>query len=59
LSQSELLDPLGLGQLPQLPRDADEPAFAEPWQAQAFALAIELSRRGYFIMARVDRRIGS
>lgn len=42
------LGALGLSQLPQLPRDADEPVFAEAWQAQAFALAIELSRRGYF-----------
>ncbi len=25
-----------------------EPVFAEPWQAQAFALAVELSRRGFF-----------
>lgn len=25
-----------------------EPVFAEPWQAQAFAMAVELSRRGYF-----------
>jgi nitrile hydratase accessory protein len=48
LSQSELLYSVGLAELPQLPRDADEPVFAEPWQAQAFALVIELSRRGYF-----------
>jgi nitrile hydratase accessory protein len=32
----------------QLPRDADGPVFAEPWQAQAFALAVELQRRGAF-----------
>jgi nitrile hydratase accessory protein len=24
------------------------PVFAEPWQAQAFALTLELSRRGHF-----------
>jgi len=34
--------------LPSLPRDGDEPVFAEPWQAQAFALAVKLSERGYF-----------
>jgi nitrile hydratase accessory protein len=34
--------------LPGLPRDADGPVFAEPWQAQAFALAVELSRSGAF-----------
>jgi len=26
----------------------DEPVFAEPWQARAFALAMKLSERGYF-----------
>ena len=25
-----------------------EPVFAEPWQAQAFALAVRLSEQGYF-----------
>ena len=30
------------------PTGADEPVFAEPWQATAFALAIELHARGAF-----------
>ena len=34
--------------LPWLPRDEDGPVFAEPWQAQAFAIAVRLSRAGYF-----------
>jgi nitrile hydratase accessory protein len=34
--------------LPQLTRDEGEPAFAEPWQAQAFALAVTLSEQGHF-----------
>jgi nitrile hydratase accessory protein len=34
--------------LPPLPRDEEGPVFAEPWQAQAFALAVKLSERGYF-----------
>ncbi|HET7264933.1 MAG TPA: nitrile hydratase accessory protein [bacterium] len=34
--------------LPSLPRDAGGPVFAEPWQAQAFALAVRLSEQGYF-----------
>jgi len=34
--------------LPRLPRDEDEPVFAEPWQAQAFALAVKLSEQGLF-----------
>jgi nitrile hydratase accessory protein len=38
-------DPLTL---PQLPRDGDGPVFAEPWQAQAFALALQLHAQGCF-----------
>ena len=34
--------------LPRLPRDADGPVFAEPWQAQAFALTLTLHERGAF-----------
>jgi nitrile hydratase accessory protein len=34
--------------MPALPRDDGGPVFAEPWQAQAFALAVRLSERGYF-----------
>ena len=34
--------------LPRQPRDAGEPVFAEPWQAQAFAVAIKLSEAGWF-----------
>src|ERR1700733_9856890 len=34
--------------LPSLPRDEGGPVFAEPWQAQAFALAVRLSVQGYF-----------
>ena len=38
-------DPLTL---PRLPRDAEGPVFAEPWQAQAFALALGLHAQGAF-----------
>jgi nitrile hydratase accessory protein len=34
--------------LPQLPRDESGPVFAEPWQAQAFAMAVKLSEQGHF-----------
>ena len=37
-----------LTDLPQLPRDTGGPVFAEPWEAQAFALAVKLSELGYF-----------
>ena len=38
-------DPLAL---PRLPRDAEGPVFAEPWQAQAFALTLKLHEGGAF-----------
>jgi len=34
--------------LPKLPQDEGGPIFAEPWQAQAFAIAVRLSAHGYF-----------
>jgi nitrile hydratase accessory protein len=34
--------------LPSLPRDEGGPVFAEPWQAQAFAMAVRLSGEGHF-----------
>lgn len=37
-----------LAALPQLPHDDGGPVFAEPWQAQAFALAVKLSEQGHF-----------
>lgn len=41
-------DPKHLATLPGLPREMDGPVFAEPWQAQAFALAVELREAGHF-----------
>jgi len=43
-----LLDTEHLAALPRLPRDEGVPVFAEPWQAQAFALAVRLSGQGHF-----------
>jgi nitrile hydratase accessory protein len=37
-----------LAALPHLPRDTGGPVFAEPWEAQAFALAVKLSEQGHF-----------
>jgi nitrile hydratase accessory protein len=42
---------LSAPELPPLlcpPSDSNGPVFAEPWQAQAFALAVRLSAQGYF-----------
>ena len=49
LSQpNSAVDAEKLAALPPLPRDEGGPVFAEPWQAQAFALAVKLSEDGYF-----------
>jgi nitrile hydratase accessory protein len=37
-----------LAALPRLPRDSEGPVFAEPWQAQAFALTVSLHEAGAF-----------
>lgn len=41
-------NPTEFSNLPTLPRDEGGPVFAEPWQAQAFALAVRLSAQGHF-----------
>ena len=48
MNQSDKPNDDSLALLPQLPQDNDGPVFAEPWQAQAFALAVNLSKQGYF-----------
>lgn len=48
LSTLEQPDPEQIASLPLLPRDEGGPVFTEPWQAQAFALAVRLSAQGYF-----------
>ena len=42
------IDAERLTSLPSLPRDEGGPVFSEPWQAQAFALAVRLSAQGHF-----------
>ena len=37
-----------LAALPRIPHDDEGPVFAEPWQAQAFALTVKLSEAGHF-----------
>jgi nitrile hydratase accessory protein len=37
-----------LAALPALPRDTGGPVFNAPWEAQAFAMAVTLSRRGVY-----------
>lgn len=45
--------------LPLQPRDDNGPVFAEPWQAQAFALAVSLSRGGLFTWEEWTHAIGA
>jgi nitrile hydratase accessory protein len=48
-----------LATLPSLPVDDDGPVFAEPWQAQAFALALSLSRAGCFTWGEWTSALGA
>jgi len=41
-------DPIPLDNLPALPRDTEGPVFAAPWEAQAFAMTVELQAQGHF-----------
>jgi nitrile hydratase accessory protein len=46
------IDPAAAGRaaetVPGVPRDAEGPVFREPWEAQAFAMALALHARGLF-----------
>ncbi|MGZ5837395.1 MAG: nitrile hydratase accessory protein, partial [Xanthobacteraceae bacterium] len=41
-----------------IPRDAEGPVFREPWEAQAFALALSLQQRGVFTWSEWAQRLG-
>jgi|AP95_1055475.scaffolds.fasta_scaffold76620_3 nitrile hydratase accessory protein len=43
-----MVDKAQLAATPSLPIGDDGPLFAEPWQAQAFAMAVRLSAEGHF-----------
>jgi nitrile hydratase accessory protein len=45
--------------LPRLPADAEGPVFREPWEAQAFALAVRLSAEGAFSWPEWAQALGS
>jgi nitrile hydratase accessory protein len=34
--------------VPSIPRDSEGPVFREPWEAQAFAMAVTMHERGVF-----------
>ena len=41
-----------------IPRNAEGPVFREPWEAQAFALALSLNERGVFTWAEWAATLG-
>ncbi|MFK5978382.1 MAG: nitrile hydratase accessory protein [Rhizobiaceae bacterium] len=45
--------------LPQQPHDEDGPVFSEPWEAQAFAMAVSLNRQGVFTWSKWTETIGA
>ena len=45
--------------LPGQPCDDEGPVFAEPWQAQAFALAVQLRQAGYWTAAEWADTLGA
>jgi nitrile hydratase accessory protein len=44
-------------QVPGIPRDCDGPVFREPWEAQAFAMALALHERGLFTWSEWARAL--
>ena len=47
-----------LAAVPAIPCDAEGPVFREPWEAQAFALALQLHERGVFTWSEWADRLG-
>lgn len=48
----------GLSELRLLPRDAQGPVFAEPWQAQVFAVVVKLTEAGELTWQEWAERLG-
>ena len=44
--------------VPGIPRNAEGPVFREPWEAQAFAMALALNARGLFTWAEWAATLG-
>ena len=43
----------------RLPKDAQGPVFAEPWEAQAFAMAVKLNEAGIFKWSEWAETLGA
>ena len=46
-------------QLPSLPRDEDGPVFKEPWEAEAFAMTLNLHAQGHFTWPEWVEHLGA
>lgn len=47
-----------LAALPSIPRDEDGPVFREPWEAQAFAMTVQLHAKGVFTWPQWAEALG-
>ncbi len=56
---AEAVPKAALAALPLLPRDERGPVFAEPWQAQVFAVVVQLTERGELTWPDWADRLGA
>jgi nitrile hydratase accessory protein len=54
-----MIIPDGLAELRLLPRDEEGPVFAEPWQAQVFAVVVRLAETGELTWKEWADRLGA
>ena len=47
-----------LSEVRDIPRDEEGPVFREPWEAQAFAMALKLQERGLFTWGEWAQMLG-
>jgi nitrile hydratase accessory protein len=47
-----------MDEVASIPRDAEGPTFREPWEAQAFAMALALHQRGVFTWSEWAATLG-
>jgi nitrile hydratase accessory protein len=62
LSPPDAIDPAAARRaaqaVPSIPCDAEGPVFREPWEAQAFAMALALNERGLFTWSEWAATLG-
>jgi nitrile hydratase accessory protein len=59
MTTSTAPDIKGMAAAVAAPAGAEGPVFAEPWQAQAFALAVSLNAKGFFTWSEWSRTLGA